>query len=113
MKVIDVFACYYEAALVYNDRPRHAASVKLTATSDQGTIRYDASVSFFPHDAPDDFSISYDAIAEQTLYEGKGRRSKKREQALLDALPETIQVLAASLGGNVDLEKPLIEPRLG
>ena len=54
MKTIDVFACYYEASASVNGRDRHAAAVKLTATSDAGEIVYEYSVSFFPHDDPED-----------------------------------------------------------
>lgn len=113
MKVINVYECYFAASCVFNDVPRRAAVVRLTATSDAGEIRYDVSVSFFPHVDEEDFAISYDAYAEQTVYEGKGRRSKKRDEALLESLQETADALAASLGGEIDWSAPLIEVRRG
>ncbi|MBO4626665.1 MAG: hypothetical protein J5645_01620 [Lachnospiraceae bacterium] len=113
MKEIDVFECYYEASCVANGRPRHAASVKLTATSDAGMITYTYSVNFFPHDDEEDFAISYDAYVSKVVFEGKGRRSKKKEVVWLDGLEVACNGLADRLGGTIDWEKPLITPRRG
>ncbi|MBR6365298.1 MAG: hypothetical protein IKS10_04260 [Lachnospiraceae bacterium] len=115
MKSIDVFACYYAAQATVNGRDRHAASVKLTATSDAGVITYEYSVSFFPHDDPEDFAISYDACESEVLFQGKGRRSKKRDAQYLktETLREHVDALAEKLDGTVFWEQPLIEPRLG
>ncbi|MBR5712950.1 MAG: hypothetical protein IKX54_05075 [Lachnospiraceae bacterium] len=113
MKVIDVFLCYYGAKCVANGRERHAAAVRLTATSEEGRISYEYSVSFFPHDDPEDFAISYDACVSETVYEGKGRRSKKKEVVFLDDLEANCDLLAAQLGGTIDWNDPLIEPRRG
>ena len=70
-------------------------------------------LSFFPHDTAEDFGISYDICASRTLYESKGRRSRKREAALLEGLQETLDDLAAEMGGEVFWEKPLIPARFG
>ena len=52
--------------------------------------------------------------AEETVYEAKGRRSKKREQEeLLPAVREHADKLAESLSGKIDWDEPLIEARLG
>lgn len=114
MKSIDVFACYYAAQATVNGRDRHGASVKLTATSDAGVITYEYSVSFFPHDDPEDFAISYDACESEVLFQGKGRRSKKRDAQYLktETLREHVDALAEKLDGTVFWEQPLIEPRL-
>ena len=109
MKVIDVYRQYFAAQCEYNGVERRAALVWLTAESDAGHIRYFCGLSFFPHTAEDDFSVSYDACAEETLYDAPGRRSKKREEALLSLLHARIDALAASLGGSVDWETPLRE----
>ena len=53
------------------------------------------------------------AAAERTLYEAKGRRSRKREAALLETLRSEIDDLAAGLGGVVFWERPLREARYG
>ncbi len=115
MKTIDVFACYYEACATVNGRDRHAAVVKLTATSDAGEITYEYSVSFFPYDDPEDFAISYDACESETVFQGKGRRTKKRDAQYLET--ETLRAhadaLAARLDGTIDWEKPLIQARFG
>ena len=113
MKEIDVFECYYEASCMANGRARHAASVKLTATSDAGMITYTYSVNFFPHDDEEDFAISYDAYVSEVVFEGKGRRSKKKEVVWLDGLEVACNGLADRLGGTIDWEKPLITPRRG
>ncbi len=115
MKTIDVFACYYEACATVNGRDRHAAVVKLTATSDAGEITYEYSVSFFPYDDPEDFAISYDACESETVFQGKGRRTKKRDAQYLETemLRAHADALAARLDGTIDWEKPLIQARFG
>ncbi len=113
MKVINVYECYFAASCVFHEVERRAAAVRLTATSDAGQIRYDVSVSFFPHTDETDFAISYDAYGEQVVFEGKGRRSKKRDEALVASLQETADTIAAQLGGEIDWSRPLIEARRG
>ena len=113
MATINVYQQYFAARCVFNDVERHAASVLLISDSEAGSIRYEATVSFFPHSDPEDFAVSYDAYASQTLYEAAGRRSKKREAALIQSLREHIDELAASLGGSIDWDSPLGEARLG
>ena len=112
MKVIDVYEQYFAADCVANGRPRHGAVVKLTATSDAGRITYEASVSFFPHDDPEDFAVSYDAFVSRVLYDAPGRRSKKREAVLMESFREQADALAASLEGTIFWEEPLAEARL-
>lgn len=113
MKVIDVYSRYYEAECEYSGRPRHAARVMLTATSEEGNIKYEAQVTFFPHDDPEDFSVSYDAAAAKTLYEAKGRRSKKREAELMKTFEAEIDGISAGLPGRVFWDRPIGEARLG
>lgn len=114
MKVVDVWQRYFAADCTYSGVPRRAASVTLTATSDAGTIRYEAAVSFFPHRSEDDFGVSYDAYAARELYAASGRRSKKREAALLERdLRPAVDALAAELGGKVFWDQPLRDARLG
>ncbi len=76
-------------------------------------IRYEASVTFFPHVDEEDYTVSYDAYAVRELYFARGRRSKKREAELMETHHETIDELAATLGGYVDWNVPLREARLG
>ena len=113
MKEIDVYEQYFSAQLVFNDVERHGAKVMLIATSDAGTIRYEAAVSFFPHVDEEDFAVSYDAYFSKELYSANGRRSKKREEALLPGLQAEIDALAAEQGGEVHWDKPLGEARRG
>ena len=93
MDDLNVYEQYFAAEMTANGRPRHAALVNLIAQSGEGKIRYEAAVSFFPYDDPEDFMVSYDAYFSKTLYEGTGRRSKKREKALLADFRETIDEL--------------------
>ena len=113
MKVIDVYAQYFAGECVYNEVPRHGASVKLTATSDAGEVSYEVSVSFFPHNDPEDFAVSYDACAAKEIYRAKGRRSKKREAEFMETFRAEADTVAAELGGTIDWDKPLIEARWG
>jgi len=57
--------------------------------------------------------VSYDAYFSKVLYESKGRRSKKREEALLETFPVEIDQLADTIGGKVLWEQPLREARRG
>ena len=113
MKVIDVYEQYFKGHLVYNGVERRAVVVKLIATSDEGKIRYEAALTFFPYRDPEDFAVSYDAYFSKELYFAPGRRSKKREAALLEAFRPEADALAASLGGTVDWEHPLRDARFG
>ncbi len=113
MKVIDVFEGYYAAECVANERPRHAAKVVLTATSDAGEVTYEWMISFFPHDEEDDFAVSYDAVVSRIVFQGKGRRSKKRDAELLEEREAVCDELAAELDGRVFWDQPLREIRLG
>lgn len=113
MKVIDVYAQYFAGECVYNEVPRHGVAVKLTATSDAGEVFYEVSVSFFPHNDPADFGVSYDAYASREIYRARGRRSKKREAEFLETFRTQADALAAELDGTIDWDKPLIEARWG
>ena len=113
MKVINVFDRYYRGKCTYNGVERKGVRVLLIATSEEGMIRYEAAVSFFPHRDEEDFAVSCDAYASEELYHAKGRRSKKREEGLLQELPCHADTLAASLGGTIAWDAPLGEARLG
>ena len=113
MAVINVYEQYFEAEGSFNGVDRHAALVMLIADSEQGNICYKAAVSFFPHNDPEDFAVSYDACFEETLYEAKGRRSKKREKTLLDQFQDVIGQLAEKNDAKVFFDKPLREARFG
>lgn len=111
MKVVDVYKQYFKAFCLFNDIQRNAVSVTLTATSDQGMIQYEVTLSFFPHNTPDDFSISYDAYISKEIYHDKGRRSKKREVQFLSEIKIHANELAQSISAHINWEDPLIEAR--
>ena len=113
MASVNVYEQYLSADADFNGVPRHGALVMLIATSEEGNIRYEAAVSFFPHNEDDDFAVSYDAYFSKVLYEAKGRRSKKREQALMEEFRQHIDELAETIGGKVLWDKPLREERRG
>lgn len=113
MVVVNVYEQYFAADCVANSIHRHGALVMLIATSENGTVRYEAAVTFFPHIDENDFAVSYDAYYSDVLYEAPGRRSKKREALLLETLSEDIDVLAAQAGGKVYWDQPLREARRG
>ena len=110
---INVYERYYAAEAEFNGVPRHGALVILMADSEAGNIRYEAAVSFFPHNDEEDYAVSYDAYFSKVLYEAKGRRSKKREQTLMETFEQEIDQLAETIGGKVIWEKPLREAKRG
>jgi hypothetical protein len=111
--MVNVYEQYFSAKAEYNSVPRHGALVMLIADSEAGNIRYEAAVSFFPHNNEEDFAVSYDAYFSKVLYEAKGRRSKKREEALLETFQEEVDQIADTIGGKVLWEQPLREARRG
>ena len=110
---INVYERYYSAEAEFNGVLRHGALVMLIADSDAGNIKYEAAVSFFPHRDEEDFAVSYDAYFSKVLYEANGRRSKKREQALMETFASEIDQLAETIGGKVLWDQPLREERRG
>lgn len=113
MATINVYEQYFSADLVASGVPRHGALVMLVADSEAGNIKYEAAVTFFPHNDEEDYAVSYDAYLSKVLYEAKGRRSKKREQALMETFASEIDQLAETIGGKVLWEQPLREERRG
>ena len=110
---VNVYEQYFEADLVANGVLRRGALVMLIADSEAGHIRYEAAVTFFPHEEENDFAVSYDAYYSAVLFDGPGRRSKKREEKLLVGLPGEIDALAQAAGGAVPWDRPLREARRG
>lgn len=109
----NVYEQYFAAAHPGNGRPRHAVRAALTVSGGGGRVRYEASLSFFPHGDAEDFAVSWDVYAARLLYEAPGRRSKKREAALLADLRPVLEELAAESGGEVFWDRPLIPARFG
>lgn len=110
---INVYEQYFAADMVANGVPRHAALVMLVADSEAGNIRYEAAVTFFPHNDEEDYVVSYDTYFSRVLFDDKGRRSKKREQQLLEELHDHIDEIAQEAGGVVHWDQPLREAKLG
>ena len=113
MATVNAYERYFAAECTANGVNRHAALVTLTVASEAGRIVYEASVTFFPHNSEDDFSISYDAHYSGVLYDGPGRRSKRREQGYIENIRSCIDRLAESANGKVFWEKPLREAGFG
>ena len=113
MSPVNVYEQYFKAALTANGVERRAALVMLTATSEAGTVKYEAAVTFFPHRDEEDYAVSYDAYFSRLLFEGKGRRTKKRDKQYMDCLTREIDALAEEAGGKVFWDEPLREARLG
>ena len=111
--VINVYERYYKANAVFSGVQRNGVLVVLTSDSEAGFIRYTAAASFFPHVNEEDFAVSYDAYFEEELYSGKGRRSKKKEEAFLEHLQETIDAVCSKNGACVLWDEPLSAERRG
>ncbi len=108
---INVYSQYFEAKANFSGVERRGAWVLLVSDSEAGTISYKAAVTFFPHRDPEDFAVSYDAYFEKELYRGPGRRSRKREAALLETFRSEIDTLAAGHDALVDWSHPLTEAK--
>ena len=113
MAVVNVYEQYFAAEGTFNGTERRGALVMLISDSEAGRIRYEAAVSFFPHRDEEDYAVSYDAYFSSVIYEGKGRRSKKREKTMMEHFRADIDALAAKAGGKVFWDEPLREARLG
>jgi len=113
MVSVNVYECYYRAECLYNGIMRHGAKAVLLYESEEGSYSYTAQLIFFPHNDPEDYGVTYDAFFTETLLEGKGRRSKKKEAELLEHLQECCDKLAAQAGGTVFWEEPLTPERRG
>ena len=113
MKVVNVYEQYFEGHCRVYDTDWKGVRVALVATSEEGTVRYEVQVNFFPHTEEDPFLISYDKVGTKELYFAKGRRSKKREEAYLSIIRGIGDELAAKMDGTIDWDKPLIEARRG
>lgn len=111
--VVNVYEQYFAAEGIFNGVERRGALVMLVSDSEAGTICYRAAVTFFPHRDEEDYAVSYDAFFEQELYRAPGRRSKKREAAMLEQLPTEIDALASVHGARVLWDHPLREARMG
>lgn len=113
MATINVYEQYFKADCIANGVQRNAVSVLLISDSECGNIRYEVAVNFFPHNADDDFAISYDAYYSRIVYEASGRRSKKREKEFMDNLRTVADELAAEVQATIFWDQPLIEARRG
>lgn len=111
MAVINVYEQYFSAKAKFNGVTRKAALVTLVSDSSAGMIRYTAGVTFFPHRDEEDYAVSYDAYFEKVLYEGKGRRSKKKEENFLKDFRKEIDEITQKEGGKVLWDKPLREAK--
>ena len=110
---INVYSQYFAAEGVFSGVDRKGALVLLVSDSEAGNISYRAAVTFFPHRDDEDFAVSYDAYFEKELYRAAGRRSRKREAALMEQLRPAVDALAAENSAAVLWDQPLGEPRLG
>jgi len=113
MATINVYEQYFKASCIVNEVERRAVSVMLISTSEEGRIKYEVAISFFPHRDEEDYAISYDGYLARTVYEAPGRRSKKREKELMENFRVEADLLAAEMKGEIYWNTPLIEARHG
>ncbi len=107
---INVYEQYFEAEAVFEGVLRKAALVSLQSNSQAGFITYKAAVTFFPHRDEEDYAVSYDAYFEKVLYEGKGRRSKKKEEIFLKEFRDRIDEIVPE-DAKVFWDRPLRDAR--
>jgi hypothetical protein len=113
MDAIDVFDGAYRAKANLNNIERKGVIVKLTADGGAGMIRYEVSVIFFPYRDPEDFGITYDAVLTKEIYNGKGRRSKKREEEMVAAIRETAEELILDQDAEIYWDQEIRPVRRG
>ena len=111
MDPVNVYKQFFEAECEANGVVRRAVQAVLVAESRDRRIRYDISLSFFPHEDPEDYRVTYDACWEETVYEAPGRRSKKREEEILSGFREKADAIAAEHGARIFWDRPLGEAR--
>ena len=107
---INVYEQYFEAEAVFEGVLRKAALVSLQSNSQAGFITYKATVTFFPHRDEEDYAVSYDSYFEKVLYEGKGRRSKKKEEIFLKEFRDRIDEIVPE-DAKVFWDRPLRDAR--
>ena len=107
---ISIYEQYFEAEAVFEGVLRKAALVSLQSNSQAGFITYKATVTFFPHRDEEDYAVSYDSYFEQVLYEGKGRRSKKKEEIFLKEFRDRIDEIVPE-DAKVFWDRPLRDAR--
>ena len=107
---INIYEQYFEAEAVFEGVLRKAALVSLQSNSQAGFITYKATVTFFPHRDEEDYAVSYDAYFEKVLYEGKGRRSKKKEEIFLKEFRDRIDEIVPE-DAKVFWDRPLRDAR--
>lgn len=117
---INVYEQYFSAEAVFSGVERRGALVMLISDSEAGTISYKVAVTFFPHRDEEDYAVSYDAYFEKEIYHAPGRRSKKREAALLEHFQEELDALAAvapvtdgTSAARILWDRPLRDARRG
>lgn len=113
MSEVNVYEQFFSACHTAAGVPRHAALVMLIARSEAGHIRYESAVTFFAHNDPEDYAVSYDDYHSVTLYDAEGRRSKKREAALLEGFRKALDDICGGIDAEIFWDKPLREARRG
>lgn len=113
MATIKVYEQYFKANCMVSEVERRAVAVMLISTSEEGRIKYEVALTFFPHRDEEDYAITYDGYQARTVYEAPGRRSKKREKELMDNFRAEADILAAEMKGEIYWDTPLIEARRG
>lgn len=113
MKVISVYEQFFGADYLFEDMNYKGVVTSLVATSDAGHISYEVKITFFPYQSEDDFVIPFMATSTKIIYDAPGRRSKKRETALMEDFRKHADELAGAVNGTIYWDKPLIQARYG
>ncbi len=111
MDPITIYSAYMRADANVNDMQRNACLVSIICESAGGRVRYLERINFIPFEDEEDFRDTYDAQAETVLFEGKGRRSRRKDEAALAAVSAAGDALAAAFGGKIFWEQFIREPR--
>lgn len=110
--VIDFYSQYFSASCMFGGTQMNAALVFMQVDSEAGHVTYSVNITFFPHVDSTDFGVNYDSCQTKILFDGKGRRSKKKESAFMESMRGEVDSLADKIGGTVFWDKPLNNARL-
>ena len=109
---IDVYQQYFAAKAEVNGIERRACSVLLQSDSENGEITYRVIVNLFPHRDEEDYGITYDAYYEEVIYQGKGRRSRKKEKMYREEMLRPVAERLIEGIGTIEWDRPLREARI-
>ncbi len=111
MDPVTIYSAYMRADAKVHDMQRNACLVSIICESAKGYVSYLERINFIPFEDEEDFRDTYDAQAERILFEGKGRRSRLKDESALAKIKVIGDELAAPFNGKIYWEQFIREPQ--